>query len=232
MKTLIAALMGFTISASALASDDKGIYTIKENFIDSISKAASTHTREAEQRRKTINKIREKREEGRYLDRSEKTFITNISKRYGIPKENFQEMDKAIDKVPTGIIIGAAILESNWGLNEAMSEAKNPFGLRCFVKGCGMKDPQSKPIKEEYVYSELRTFRNLTDAVRAFSLNINANNLYSEFREIRYQMRKDGEYLTSLPLAEALVAYSPDKKGYGKLLRETIHENKLYYLDE
>ena len=46
-----------------------------------------------------------------------------------------------------------------------MMKTKNPFGLRCYTLNCGAKDRSSDMNN---VYSELKVFNSLVDAVITF----------------------------------------------------------------
>jgi len=212
---------------NAFAKEDVGVYEAKERFIETLDKSATIHSRDLELRRDNLLNINKKKEQGLALSRSDMLFMKNIKKRYNV--SSIDELLLSTDKVPTGIIISVAVKESEWGTNEKMKAAKNPFGIRCFSLGCGTKDEDSDL---DDVYSELATFKSITDATRAFTRNINSNSQYSEFRASRKKMRDNGEYLTSLPLAEHLTPFTGDTENYGSELRRIIHKNKLYYLDE
>lgn len=205
-----------------------GIYQIKSDFIEKISKSAIIHSREAELQRKNLTEIIEKIKNGENVSKSDDVFINNLSNKMHVEPDDFESLALMTDKVPTSIIISVAIVESNWGTDDLSKKSHNPYNLRCFKIGCGLVDKASK----SEIYSELSVFKSLTDATRAFARNINMNSQYSKFRKSRSKMRENGEYLTSLPLAEFISEFSGNEDGYGKELRKIIHENKLYYLDQ
>lgn len=229
-KVGVVALFAYAlITGSAIASEGEGVYEIKANFIESIDDAATIHSRDLNARRDKLLNINQKQKEGQPLSKSESLFLSNLSSRYNKDVNDKSGLLLSTDKVPTAIIIAVAIKESKWGTDKRMKEANNPFAIRCFYLGCGIADEESKL---EGVYSELETFKNTVEATRAFAKNININSEYSKFREARKAMRDNGEYLTSLPLAEYITPFSGNKENYGSDLRKIIHENKLYYLDE
>jgi uncharacterized FlgJ-related protein len=224
---LLCALACLTATTYAATSKDN-IYQTKAEFIERMSKAASVHSKDSSFRRKHLLKVLEKTSINVRLNKSDKLFIENTAKRIGVNPADIDSIVLMTDKVPKSIIIAVAIKESTWGTDKTMSEAHNPFGIRCFKLGCGVADEKSN---KEDLYSELRVFNNEVEATRLFAKNINTNSTLSEFRDARKIMRDNGDYLTSLPLAEFLSPYSGDKE-YGRELRKIIHENKLYYLDE
>jgi uncharacterized FlgJ-related protein len=225
---LLSALVCLSATANAVTTSDN-VYQIKADFIESMDSAASVHSKDATLRRNNLISVLEKTSSGVKLSESDKVFIENVSKRIGVSPSDTDSIVLMTDKVPTSIIIAVAIKESVWGTEKTMSKAHNLFGIRCFKLGCGVADNKSK---EEGLYSELMVFSNDVDAARFFAKNINTNTTLSEFREARKLMRDNGDYLTSLPLAEYLSPYSGDKKNYGREIRKIIHDNKLYYLDE
>lgn len=226
-KIITTMLLSFLFSSQSSAESYPNPYEIKSEFVQEMDSAATAQSREVALRRERLLKIKALMDEDLNIGKTNEVFLKNLMNRYSA--NSIDELLLSVDTVPVGIIIAVAAKESKWGTVEPMEKAKNPFGLRCFTLGCGVKDSSSDMNN---VYSELKVFNSLVDAVRYFSKNINVNSEFAEFRKERLAMRERGEYLTSLPLAEHLSSFSITNESYGSELREVIHNNKLYYLDD
>ena len=220
-------LLSFLFSSQSSAESYPNPYEIKSEFVQEMDSAATAQSREVALRRERLLKVKALMDEDLNIGKANEVFLKNLMNRYSA--NSIDELLLSVDTVPVGIIIAVAAKESKWGTVEPMEKARNPFGLRCFTLGCGVKDSSSDMNN---VYSELKVFNSLVDAVRYFSKNINVNSEFAEFRKERLAMRERGEYLTSLPLAEHLSSFSITNESYGSELREIIHNNKLYYLDD
>tara|TARA_Y100001936_G_C16004387_1_gene629737 strand:- start:185 stop:877 length:693 start_codon:yes stop_codon:yes gene_type:complete len=226
-KIITTMLLSFLFSSQSSAESYPNPYEIKSEFVQEMDSAATAQSREVALRRERLLKVKALMDEDLNIGKANEVFLKNLMNRYSA--NSIDELLLSVDTVPVGIIIAVAAKESKWGTVEPMEKARNPFGLRCFTLGCGVKDSSSDMNN---VYSELKVFNSLVDAVRYFSKNINVNSEFAEFRKERLAMRERGEYLTSLPLAEHLSSFSITNESYGSELREIIHNNKLYYLDD
>ena len=75
-------------------------------------------------------------------------------------------------------------------------------------------------------------FKVLKASVRAYQRNLNTHTSYKNFRQLRAQLRDDGEKLDSLILADQLDSYAETGKEYTKILKQIIQQNSLRDFDE
>jgi len=75
-------------------------------------------------------------------------------------------------------------------------------------------------------------FKVLKASVRAYQRNLNTHTSYKNFRQLRAQLRDDGEKLDSLILADQLDNYAETGKEYTKILKQIIQQNSLRDFDE
>ena len=75
-------------------------------------------------------------------------------------------------------------------------------------------------------------FKVLKASVRAYQRNLNTHTSYKNFRQLRAQLRDDGEKLDSLILADQLNNYAETGKEYTKILKQIIQQNSLRDFDE
>ena len=75
-------------------------------------------------------------------------------------------------------------------------------------------------------------FKVLKASVRAYQRNLNTHTSYKNFRQLRAQLRDDGEKLDSLILADQLDNYAETGKEYTKILKQIINQNSLKDFDD
>ena len=133
------------------------------------------------------------------------------------------ELLKRVDGVPASLVLAQAANESAWGTSRFAREGLALFGQWCFRAGCGMV-PAQRPRGAVY---EMRRFRDVAAAVRAYLLNINTHNAYRNLRDIRAWMRQQGQSLDSIHLADGLSVYSERGDDYINEIRSIIRQNGL-----
>jgi Bax protein len=153
--------------------------------------------------------------------------LVHLFKKYKI-KHFFKQEEylKRIDIVPVSMAIAQAAVESAWGKSRFIQEANNIFGHWTYT-GKGLV-PMNR---EEGKTHTLRIFRTLQDSVNAYVLNLNRNNAYQMFRNLRENAHKNGMIFNGLMASKTMINYSAKKGKYVQLLETIITSNNLLYYD-
>lgn len=165
----------------------------------------------------------------------EKAWLTELSGHYGLREEAADGVDAAllaelllrVDAVPVSLALAQSADESGWGTSRFAEEGNALFGQWEFGgKGMAPKDRRKK--LGDY---GLARFKTPQDAVYAYLLNLNTAAAYAGFRQMRAQMRADGQPLSGYKLAETLLHYSERGQAYVDNLHGIIDTNGLRATD-
>ena len=165
----------------------------------------------------------------------EKAWLTELSGHYGLGEEAADGVDDAllaelllrVDAVPVSLALAQSADESGWGTSRFAVEGNALFGQWEF-NGEGMAPKDRRKKLGDY---GLARFKTPQDAVYAYLLNLNTTAAYAGFRQMRAQMRADGQPLSGYKLAETLLHYSERGQAYVDNLRGIIETNGLKATD-
>ena len=161
------------------------------------------------------------------LSSAERRWLESVADQYkvdgDIASENVQRLLlRRVDVVPPSLVLAQAANESAWGTSRFALNGNNLFGQWTYkLKGIVPMD------RAEGANHSVRVFSSLDDSVRAYIHNINTNLAYTELREMRQQMRSNGERLSGHQLAEGLQAYSARGDAYVDEIQSMIRSNQL-----
>lgn len=163
------------------------------------------------------------------LNIRDQRWLKHIVHLYNI--ENFKAKDpshwsKLIDKVdiiPSALALAQGAKESGWGSSRFAREGNNYFGQWCYKLGCGLV-PINRKAKAKH---EVAKYSSIKDSVVSYINNLNKHSAYKELREIRMQLRKNGQLLTGHQLARGLQHYSERGQIYVDEIQTLIRSNKL-----
>lgn len=137
------------------------------------------------------------------------------------------QLIKRVDAVPASIALAQAANESAWGTSRFARLGNNYFGQWCFVRGCGLV-PEAR---NEGASHEVAAFDSARESVRRYMNNINTHNAYAELRTRRASLRSEGNDISGLALAPALIRYSERGQEYVNELQAMIRGNELQQYD-
>ncbi|AIY67665.1 hypothetical protein OM33_17030 [Pseudoalteromonas piratica] len=138
-------------------------------------------------------------------------------------EQQFSTLLRRIDIVPISLALTQAAIESGWGTSRFAQQANNLFGQWCFTKGCGVV-PSARDSGKGH---EVATFPTVNHAVRAYIRNLNTHPAYNQLRKERAKIRTNGEIITGIALAPALINYSEEGALYVNKVVKFIKQNKL-----
>lgn len=133
-----------------------------------------------------------------------------------------------VDIVPAELVLAQAANESAWGTSRFAREGYNFFGLWCFKKGCGFVPSR----RGEGAEHEVARFESVSRATYVYLRNLNRHEAYHKLRDIRASLRKAGQPIDALALAEGLTQYSERGNEYVLELQAMIRTNQPYVTEE
>ena len=155
--------------------------------------------------------------------------IETLADRYEVPHNELdlsavlRELENRVGAVPESLVLIQAAKESGWGTSRFAVEGNNLFGQRCYSEDCGIV-----PLKRDAGASfGVAKFDSVAESVASYALNLNTHSQYSEFRDLRQELRARDEPLTGLALADGLLGYSERGQDYVDEVRSMIRQNGL-----
>lgn len=178
-------------------------------------------------------RVLELRAQGPDLAGAEERRMREIAAEFGLrdfdtTDENAWEMLlRRVDVVPASLALAQAANESAWGTSRFALEGNNYFGQWCFEPGCGLV-PRSRDADKTH---EVAVYGSPVESVERYVANLNRSSAYTPLREIREDLRAQGEPITGLELAAGLRRYSERGEDYIEELQSMIRFNKLTRFD-
>jgi len=158
---------------------------------------------------------------------SEKKWINNKFKQYGVVNKDLTTLKIRMDVVPVSLAIAQAAKETGWGTSRFALEGNALFGQWTWSKD-GMKPASANADTKHKVMK----FNILQASVRAYQRNLNTHSGYRKFREARAIQRDNYGKLNSLELVNHLDKYAETGKEYTKILKKIIEQNILTDFDD
>ena len=130
---------------------------------------------------------------------------------------------RRVDVVPVALVLAQAAQESGWGTSRFALEANNLFGIWTWDEDEGSV-PVNRPDDATHL---VRVYPDIQTSVRAYLHNINIGFAYTDFRDLRAEMRAAGKPLDPLQLAGALDRYSTAGDIYVNDIRAMLRSSEL-----
>ncbi len=201
----------------------------KEAFIGNLKELVDKGNKEIEEEREFVARFFEQAMTDAFRGLGQKNIgkLIALRNKYSI-KDLFdrEAYYKKIDTVPLSLAIAQAALESGWGKSRFAREANNIFGHWTY-SGVGLM-PQNRAEGKSHM---IRIFGSLQKSVNGYLLNLNTNSAYEDFRQVRYDVRKEGKSFDGKMAAATMINYSELKKEYIKMLLEMMEQNGLFAYD-
>ena len=180
--------------------------------------------------RKSLETIKRNYSLYKHINGSQQHILMTLAKRYRIDSNTnnteqlFQKLEQRIDIIPADLALAQAANESAWGTSRFSKVANNLFGEWTFQQGQGIV-PAGRPDGETY---EIEKFNTVYDSVRSYLHNLNTHKAYKKLRQIRAEMRAEGDLPDGLSLAKGLIRYSTRGEEYINEIQLMIRHNKFY----
>jgi len=164
----------------------------------------------------------------RNLDKIDKEIVDSmlsLAKKYDIKSTLSEKTFKArVAPVPTSLALVQSAIETGWGTSRFFKEANNAFGQWTYSKTNGIVPSQ----RDEDKNHKIRAFDSVQESVHAYMLNLNRNDAYSGFRDLRVIL---GSEFNGITASSKMLNYSQRREKYVELLREMLIDNKLLKYD-
>jgi Bax protein len=201
----------------------------KKEFMKILLPLVANSNNQVKKERKFIEnffKIAEKND-FRKLDLTSLKILIRLYHKYHI-KQLFDKKQylKRIDIVPASLAIAQGAIESGWGKSRFVLEANNIFGHWTY-SGKGLVPTN----RDEGKTHKIRIFNSLQSSVNAYVLNLNRNNAYKNFRNVRKKVHDKKKIYNGLMASKTMINYSALKEKYIKILDSVITRNNLLYYD-
>ena len=128
-----------------------------------------------------------------------------------------------VNRVPVSMIIAQAIIESGWGASRFAQEGNALFGEWTWKNNDGIK-----PNGNLDANFAVKSFKNISESLNSYILNLNRHPAYTEMRNYRSMMFKAGKDITGYDTAAYLENYAEIGLAYVEKVNDMIKSNKLY----
>ena len=177
--------------------------------------------------RQRLRDLHTRARDGKYLPAVDRLWLIVLAERYKVNRDDWKELLKRVDIMPTSMALAQAAEESGWGTSRFSREGNAIFGEWTFSDSEGLV-----PLKREAGKThKVRAFRSLLDSVRSYARNLNTHRAYRKLRTLRQQLRRDGTPIRGRQLIETLTSYSERGGDYVRDLRAIMSINNLDGLD-
>lgn len=128
-----------------------------------------------------------------------------------------------VNRIPVSMIIAQAIIESGWGASRFAQEGNALFGEWTWKSNDGIK-----PNGNLDANFAVKSFKNISESLNSYILNLNRHPAYTEMRNYRSMMFKAGKDITGYDTAAYLENYAEIGLAYVEKVNDMIKSNKLY----
>lgn len=128
-----------------------------------------------------------------------------------------------VNRIPVSMIIAQAIIESGWGASRFAKEGNALFGEWTWKNNDGIK-----PNGNLDANFAVKSFKNISESLNSYILNLNRHPAYKEMRNYRSMMFKAGKDIKGYETAIYLENYAEIGLAYVEKVNDMINSNKLY----
>jgi Bax protein len=202
----------------------------KKQFFSFLSPIITVENDRVSAQRDRLMELYEKNRSSSMLSEKDQYFLNKLLIEYRVDlsavesEYNWKSLIKRVDIVPLDLALIQAAKESGWGTSRFARQGNNMYGQRCFTKGCGMV-PNDRKVGENH---EVRRYDSVEASVRNYIANLNTNPAYREFRQLRFNQRRNGENPVGCSLVLGLPKYSERRGDYLIELLAMIKANRQY----
>ncbi len=206
----------------------------KQQFFDYVQDYVVAENKNVTALRKQLEAYADIANNGIAFSARERDWVLSLARSYRLEsdlesdQEIVNELLLRVDVIPVSLALAQAANESAWGTSRFALEGNNIFGQWCFEEGCGIVPMR----RANGATHEVKRFATVESAVQAYFLNINSNQSYRYFRELRSQMRQQQLALDPMVLAFGLGRYSERGDSYVDEVQNIIIQNDLRVRDK
>ncbi len=134
-----------------------------------------------------------------------------------------KELLLKINQIPVSMMLAQAIIESGWGSSRFAQKGNALFGEWTWNNNKGIKPKGS--LGRNFA---VKSFKNISDSLNSYILNLNSHSAYKEMRNYRALMYKTGKDVNGYETANFLKNYAEIGSDYITKVINIINSNKLY----
>ena len=185
--------------------------------------------------RDRLEGIRSSLQSGDSIPGADQIWLGKLSKLYKVKVSGYQlstseieELWTRVDVVPPSLAMAQGAAESGWGTSRFAAQGNAIYGQWTWGENAIVPEQQRKELGNYGIAS----FESLQESISGYMLNLNTHNAYSDLRSRRATLRKNGEKITGMDLAETLTRYSERGEAYVATLKEMMEYNQLSPADD
>lgn len=185
--------------------------------------------------RNRLDKIRSTIHKGDSIYAVDQVWLNNLAKTYKVKNADEEtmisiadELWNRVDIVPPSLALSQSATESGWGTSRFVSDGNALYGQWAWGEKAMKPDLQREHLGDYGIAA----FESIQESVSAYMLNLNTHNAYADLRKKRAELRKKGEEVTGVILAEQLTRYSEKGDEYVKSLLSMMEHNRLGPTDD
>jgi len=219
-------------------ADDQTVSTKKSLFYRTMLPMVLRVNEQISAERKYLQVIEEQYREGLEPCAEDLAWLENLAKRYKVLQEAepvdltdefFEKIFLRVDTIPASMALGQMAYESGYATSRFAAEGNALFGQWCW----GDEGLLPESPREERGNYRIADFPTLIDSIKAYAMNINTHEAYTNFRQARAEQRlEQKEDLDGFSLASTLELYSEKRDEYVETLQGIIGYNKLTIFDK
>ena len=206
----------------------KDIPQRKQRFFDYLKPAIDAENKRLAKLRVELTEYQLVLNNQQELSKNQKQRLKSLAKKYKVKAKTkalkLEELLKRVDQIPRELVLVQAANESAWGSSRFARIGLNFFGIWCYKKGCGLV-PKGRDAGLNH---EVASFDSIEAMIKHYFHNINTNQAYDMFRQIRQQFRENDLPLRPDVLATGLLPYSERGIDYVVEINTMLRHNHRY----
>jgi len=173
---------------------------------------------------------------GEGVSAEDRAWLAELAVRYKLVRspgdrldsDQYPELLLRVDIVPASLSLAQAASESGWGTSRFAAEGNALFGQWSWGKGLKPTEQRGKDLGDHRVAA----FGSTGEAVYAYTLNLNTQDAYRDFRLKRAELRRRNLRVSGEVLVQTLVRYSERGQAYVDDLATIMRQNRLGDADD
>jgi Bax protein len=218
-------------------ADDQPVSTKKSLFYRTMLPLVLRVNEQISAERKYLLVLDEQHREGLDPCEEDLAWLENLARRYRVVPEDepvdltdefFEKIFLRVDTIPVSMALGQMAYESGYATSRFAAEGNALFGQWCWGEE-GMMPENRREGRGDY---RIADFPRLIDSIKAYAMNINTHEVYTNFRMARAEQRREQkDDLDGYSLVNTLELYSEKRQEYVETLQGIIGHNKLTIFD-
>ncbi len=178
---------------------------------------------EIQARRNRLQKLLSLSKQGTEISPNDREWVSQLTELYNAKPGDLADLYNRVDVIPVSLALAQSIEESGWGTSRFAREGNALFGQRVWSPGNGIVPHE----REEGTQYEVKVYDELYHSIKSYVHNLNSHDAYSDFRQHRYNLKRDYGVASGYALTRTLLSYSERGEAYVDALKALIRVNRL-----